>query len=206
MSNASPEPDLRRLILDTSRHLLVRSGYRALSMRNIARAIGYSATSIYLHFENKDALFRALIDEGMERLYTLLEQEASIHVGRPVQCLRGLCRRYVAFGLEHAEYYEIMFLLQGATAGHDDAAAYRGIDRSLAVFEQALRAGHREGSVRAPNPGLAAACIWSSLHGLVSLLLADRIVERPEDFIASAVDQMLSGFLAETQHELATPG
>ncbi|MDX1502000.1 MAG: helix-turn-helix domain-containing protein, partial [Thermoanaerobaculia bacterium] len=49
--------DLRRTILDRTRHLLVEEGYNNLSMRKIARAVGCSATSIYLHFENKDALF-----------------------------------------------------------------------------------------------------------------------------------------------------
>ena len=53
----APDDDLRRSILVTSRELLVREGYSSLSMRKIARSIGYSATSIYLHFKSKDQLY-----------------------------------------------------------------------------------------------------------------------------------------------------
>ena len=64
--------DLRRLILDHARRLLVSDGYDALSMRKIAASAGCSATSIYLHFESKDALTHALISEGMGRLHARL--------------------------------------------------------------------------------------------------------------------------------------
>ena len=94
-----PDPtvvtDLRRVILDSTRHLLVRDGYKSLSMRKIARAIGYSATSIYLHFENKDALIHALIEEGMDQLLATLKAAEVEHVGHPVARLEAMCRLQV---------------------------------------------------------------------------------------------------------------
>ena len=79
MSSTSDGPengDLRRRILDTARHQLVQDGYQDLSMRKIASAIGYSATSIYLYFDSKDALLHALIHEGMMGLRDQLEEAA----------------------------------------------------------------------------------------------------------------------------------
>src|SRR5690554_2597090 len=102
--------DLRRAILDHTRHLLVEEGYNNLSMRKIARAVGCSATSIYLHFENKDALFHALIGEGFARLNEALQDVADAHADA-VERLETLSRRYIEFGLDHPEYYEIMFML-----------------------------------------------------------------------------------------------
>jgi len=75
-SNNAQNGDLRRLILDTARHLLVQDGYSNLSMRKIASEIDYSATSIYLYFDNKDVLLHALIDEGMKQLFEALSNIA----------------------------------------------------------------------------------------------------------------------------------
>jgi len=71
------EHSLREQILDTSRHLLIKSGYKQLSMRKIARSIGVTATSIYLHFDSKDHLLHALIEEAIEDLNDRLEAVVS---------------------------------------------------------------------------------------------------------------------------------
>lgn len=108
-TDGSEEAELRRHILDTARHLLVQEGYKALSMRTIADAIGYSATSIYLHFDGKDALLHALIHEGMMALRDRLRDAAAQHPDvpgsaspRPLRMLRrvwarkpGVLRDYV---------------------------------------------------------------------------------------------------------------
>ena len=102
--------DLRRAILARTRRMLVEVGYNHLSMRKIARSVGCSATSIYLHFENKDALLHALIDEGMEQLNASLQEVAAAHAD-PAGRLEALSRSYVDFGLDNPEYYEVMFML-----------------------------------------------------------------------------------------------
>ena len=99
MEKPPPSTDLRRDILDTARRLLIESSYKSLSMRKIAGAIGYSATSIYLYFKNKDALFQALVEEGMDRLYDDLEQAAQCP-GDAAARVEALCRAYIGFGLK----------------------------------------------------------------------------------------------------------
>jgi AcrR family transcriptional regulator len=51
---------LRKQILDAARELFTELGYEAVSMRRIADKIGYSPTTIYLHFADKEALVREL--------------------------------------------------------------------------------------------------------------------------------------------------
>ena len=52
--------ELRTKILDAARELFVSEGYEAVTMRKIAEKIEYSATAIYLHFADKDALVTEL--------------------------------------------------------------------------------------------------------------------------------------------------
>jgi AcrR family transcriptional regulator len=187
--------DLRRTILDRTRHLLVEEGYNNLSMRKIARAVGCSATSIYLHFENKDALFHALIDEGMERLNEALrsaDDPQADALGR----LEALCRRYVAFGLDHPEYYEVMFMLHPERMARYPPEKYRRARRNFELFAEALAQGTRTGYFDVDDPAVGASVLWTSLHGAVALLIARRVdvrIDQPE-YVDAVVRHAIAGF------------
>lgn len=187
------ESDLRRKILDTTRHLMVQDGYKGLSMRKIARAIGYSATSIYLHFESKDALFHALIDEGMGRLYEALSETADAPHEDAVACLQALCERYIQFGLDNPEYYEVMFMLHPEHMERYPAEKYRRARRSLDLFADVLSRAAREGAAQLDDARVWASTTWAALHGTVALLLARRVDVRidPEAFVGVAVEQVV---------------
>lgn len=177
--------------------MLVREGYKSLTMRRIARAIGYSATAIYLHFDNKDALFHALIEEGMQQLYEVFREAAAAHPEDPVRRLHALCHGYVAYGLKHSEYYEIMFMSHPEHMERYPADKYRKARRNLDLLADTLAEGHDRGVLEAPEPRVGASIVWSSLHGAVSLILAHRVDVRiaPEAFIQAAIAHTLHGFM-----------
>jgi AcrR family transcriptional regulator len=176
----SQKPALRRAILDEARRVLLAHGYTGLSMRRIAAAVGCTATSIYLYYSSKDALIHALIDEGMERLHTDLLAAAEA-VPDPRLGLARLCECYIDYGLENPEYYEVMFMLHPSHMERFPAEMYRRARRNLDMFADALGAVLGHDPVAAPDaprdPALVAAStlVWTSLHGLVSLLVAERV-------------------------------
>ena len=198
-TNDGPEEvELRRRILDTARHLLVQEGYKALSMRKIADAIGYSATSIYLYFDSKDALLHALIHEGMMALRDRLQDAAAQHPESPAQRLHALCDCFVEFGLENPEYYEIMFQLRPERMERYPPEKYRAARENLDFFARALDEGVDQGIFEVDDSRVSASTVWASLHGTVSLLLADRVDVHidPDAFIETAIRQVLRGFQA----------
>lgn len=199
--------DLRRLILDTTRHLLVQEGYQNLSMRKIASAIDYSATSIYLHFDSKDALLHALIHEGMMQLYDALAATAEAHASDLLRRLEALCRRFIDFGLDNPAYYEIMFQLHPERMERYPAEKYRQARRNLDFFADALAEGTEKGVFHVGNPQVSASTIWASLHGTVSLLLAERVDVRIERdaFIETAIQQTLRSYTAPVQASASDP-
>ena len=198
MPDSTEVTDLRRVILDSTRHLLVRDGYQSLSMRKIARDIGYSATSIYLHFENKDALIHALIEEGMDQLLAALKAAEAAYPGEPVARLEAMCRCFVDFGLENREYYEIMFMLHPELMERYPAEKYRRARRNLYVIAATLADGVAQGVFAVENVRVTASTLWSALHGAVSLILARRVDIRIEQsaFIKAAIAQTIAGVLA----------
>lgn len=174
MSTQQTPTDLRRVILDEARQQLVQHGYNALSMRRIAKAIGYSATAIYLHFDGKDDLVHALIDEGMGNLYERLQKSVGDDPDSTAR-LQTVCLEYVRFGLENPEYYEIMHLLHTDRMERYPAEMYRRARRSLEFIQEILRRGTKAGQFVVESAAVSAAAIWAMLHGVVSLMISKRV-------------------------------
>ena len=159
--------ELKRAILEEARRTLVEQGHPALSTRKIASAVGCTATSIYLYFKSKDSLVHALIDEGFEELNRRLE-EAVAAEGSGLERLQRGARAFVDFGLEQPSYYEIMFLLRPERMERYPAEAYRRARRSLDAFAELASVPAEEGLRRGT-------VVMTALHGLVALLIAQRI-------------------------------
>ena len=207
-ANTPVDTDLRRLILDTTRHLLVQDGYKSLSMRKIARAIGYSATSIYLHFENKDALFHTLIEEGMAQMLTVFKAVERDHPDDPVVRLQALCRSYIDFGLQNPEYYEVMFMLHPEHMERYPAEKYRQARRNLDLMAATVADGVEQGVFAMTDARVTASTIWAALHGTVSLLLARRVDVRIDQavFVETVVTHTLHGVLSLAFHHQTSSG
>ncbi len=191
-SHRATGEDLKRAILVEARGVLEAEGYAALSTRRIASAVGCTATSIYLYYSSKDALVHALIEEGFAELNERLL--AALHGSAPLaDRLRKAARAYVEFGLERTPYYEIMFMLRSDQMERFPAEGYRrartGLDALAAAATTSPEVGVRVGTL-----------VWAALHGLVALLIAERIdvsLNREtliEDLIHGAIDTALADF------------
>src|SRR5215467_9981607 len=101
--------DLRRIILDAAGELFLEQGYEGFSMRRVAERIGYSATTIYRYYEDKDDLLFAVVNEGFSEFARKLT-EAAENVSDPVKRLEALWHAYVGFGLNNPVYYQMMFM------------------------------------------------------------------------------------------------
>ncbi|HUJ15000.1 MAG TPA: TetR/AcrR family transcriptional regulator [Thermoanaerobaculia bacterium] len=57
-----PDPLHRRDILDAAERLLGRHGYRQIRVEDIAREAGVAKSTVYLHFDSKEAALLATVD------------------------------------------------------------------------------------------------------------------------------------------------
>lgn len=56
-------------IMDVAREEFLTKGYEKASLRTIAGKIGISATAIYRHFTDKEALFSALVEPDLNEMF-----------------------------------------------------------------------------------------------------------------------------------------
>ena len=103
--------ELRQAILEAASSLFLEQGYEGFSLRQVAERIGYTPTTIYFYFADKDALLFALLDDAFDRFGAALRR-ASLSTPEPFDQLEAIGRAYVRFGLENPQYYEMMFVVR----------------------------------------------------------------------------------------------
>lgn len=163
--------DLRAAALQMGMEKLASQEQPDLGLRALARDLGVSATALYRHFPNKDALLDALALEGLNRLGRN-QAEASERAGGGRDGFVEVGVTYVTWAVENPALLRLIY----RRLGHVDLAT----DDPTAMGEafQQLRAGiaakipdHMTKETRAA----AALHAWSLVHGLAMLILDGQI-------------------------------
>lgn len=159
--------ELRRVILDAAREIFVDQGYEGFSMRRLAEKIEYSPGSIYLHFKNKEELFEVLVEESFARLLVTLSQLRNRrHWPDPVDELRHGMQAYIEFGLKNQGDYRFVFMLSSPL----QKRPYK-VSEAFDVLRDMVRRCVEEKRFHAADVELTSQALWSSIHGITSLLI-----------------------------------
>lgn len=162
--------ELREQIVRVARDMVMREGFSALSMRKLADAVEYAPATLYLHFENRDAIAKELCVRGFQDLLAALEPPATVE--EPVARLERLAEAYVKFGLEQPETYRLIFMedpkLSTALFGESEGPGPRSFGVLVRVFEDLKTAGR---IAEDSEPSKLAEVLWAGVHGIVSLRL-----------------------------------
>ena len=158
--------DLRSELLRTSRQLLDESGPSALSMREVARRADCTHQAPYHYFANREAILAALVCEGFEELADMLAAaHERLGVVDPHAVLTASGNAYVEFALRHPGVFRVMFRPDVCDP-----------ERFPEVVQAGERARHELARLAKVMMGDGAqleaeVLIWSTVHGLASLLL-----------------------------------
>ncbi len=171
--------DIRQAAIEAALKLAGQQSLDSLSLNEVAAAVGCRTPALYRYFANKESLLLAIHDEGFKLLYAY-KNEASINAGEnPIERLRLGGLAYVQFALENPALYELMFHLPGPRRAlsekqldnpfsHDDGL------RTLSFLQESIRQCQAAGYLKDVNVELTAFTLWSSVHGMASLILQGR--------------------------------
>jgi AcrR family transcriptional regulator len=199
--------ETRDKILDAARELFVSEGYEGVSMRRVAQKIEYSPTAIYVHFADKQELFRELCHQDYARLAQVLQ--SSVTSRDPVERLKKIGAIYAEFGVRYPNHYKFMFMTPHPAHEFDDEdrQMHGNPEKDAYAFlkwavEQATHAGCFRDEVR--DPELVSQTLWAAAHGVISLEIAkgcDAWVDwRPLPIrVETMLEVTLRGFLKDSR-------
>lgn len=177
--------DLRAAVLAAGlRHLSEGDG-SDLGLRALARDVGVSATALYRHFPDKEAVLDALADEGLRRLGEL-QSAAWREAGGGSAGFKATGVAYVRFAHDQPALFRLSFTRQMPERYRQTETDGGEIAYSL------LRAGVGEALPGIADPDAAALHAWALVHGLAMLVL-DRRIDWDEQRVEQVVGMTFGG-------------
>lgn len=180
--------DLRSALVQAGLELLKTRSADEVSLREIARLVGVSATAVYRHFPDKAALLGALCDEGGRELGRL-QLESMQKSGGGRAGFDAVGRAYVRFALDNPTLFRMMMTTRQAVdfldmpEGRDNSALQLLRDNIASLAPEGASPEQRR---------IAALRAWSIVHGLAMLML-DNQVPTDDTMIDAVIDSMSVG-------------
>ncbi len=189
-STHTPE-ELRQLILGAAREVIESDGLAALSAREIARRIGYSAGTLYNIFDNLDDVRLTL---QTQMLQDLVVQISSVETdGDAKRHVSQILKTYVDFTFTNRQVWNMLFEYRTDTEGPVPQAMHDSLDRVIAIVGAAL----------APVLPKAQRCtadqdariLWAGVHGITAIAANNRTAGISHETAARYVDRLTATYL-----------
>lgn len=177
-----PADERRDQLLDVALEVFATAGFHGASMNDVAEAAGVTKPVLYQHFDSKNDLFAALLDEVGRRMRTAIDKATADAVDGKDATIRGF-RAYFRWVAADLDGFRLLF---GGAARHDAAFAeqVRAITSDAATAIAPLIAADVDDDTRR----LIA-------HGLVGLAEGSsrRLLAHGEPFDPDAVAETVAG-------------
>lgn len=184
--------DLRSALIAAGLDALERGSADALSLRALAREAGVSATAVYRHFPDKEALLSALALAGFDRMAAA--QQAASRAAAGQGALVAFCASgaaYVRFAIVNPELFRLMW--KAAPRGDQLDQPIEQAHPAMADLRQAVEdMAPPEASVE-DKRATALRC-WGLVHGLATLALDGQI-----DLEDAMIDRVIAGLAVGMQ-------
>lgn len=144
-------------ILDAALDLFVEKGFDAARMEDVAKRAGLSKAGVYLYFDSKEALLKALIAREVAPIAQRAEAIAAAGAAEPEQALRMIAG-FVVSRLSEARVFSVPRLVISISNRFPEIAAFyrvEVIDRARMAVGAIIRAGIAKGDFREIDPDIA---------------------------------------------------
>ena len=170
--NDHSREEIRQMALAAAEAIVAAEGYKGLSTRKVATAIGYAAGTLYLVFESQEDLVLQLNGRTLDALHEWLRARR-VDRGEALDSLLALAGAYIDFAETETARWNLLFEYV-AVEGNDLPDWYQAkLGRVFGLVEAALKPladHHDEQEIRR-----AARVLWASVHGICTLKIRHRM-------------------------------
>jgi len=189
--------EIREMALAAGESILAQEGYKGLSTRKVASAIGYTAGTLYLVFESLEDMVIQLNGRTLDALYKWLHAHAG-QGAEPGDNLLALADAYISFAETETPRWNLLFEFITAEGEVLPDWYLAKLSKVFDLAETALKplADHRS----ALEIQQAARVLWASVHGICTLKVHHRMDlsggQSTGEMARMLVDNFLHGFQA----------
>ena len=191
--------------------LFVERGFAATRLDDVAKRAGVSKGTLYLYFDSKDDLFKAIVREGIVSRFVEFEERMRAYEGSSADLMRLLVKTWwqkigstKLAGITKLMLSEAGNFPELAKFYHDEV-----IMRGLAIFTAAIQRGIDSGEFRPieleHTPHICAApvlmlMLWRNSFDLCGVQKMD-----PDIYLDTHTNLLVRGLLADPPRDASTP-
>ena len=158
-------------ILDAARDLLFSQGIHQVSISKISKQSRLAVGTIYFYYKNKEEIFIALQQEGLQLLHEMVMQIIDQPVISEDEKLRQIGRAYYDFSREQEAYFTIINSFLSAPGIFFPDAQKRRVDKAgnrlLNLIRDLVAQGCDNQCFIPTDPAKFTLMFWGTLHGLL---------------------------------------
>jgi len=193
------DPDMRARILDAADRLLVRRGFRRMTVDGIADEAAIGKGSVYLHFDSKEDVALSCIDRMAAAILARLEAIAASRNAAPARLREMLRIRVLArfdYARAHAPSIDEKLAVMRQAMLERRAAHFAA---EAAVLSRVIEQGRHAGTLRAGHASRAGEALVTATNALLPYSLSVRELGRRAGLARRAdavIDLLLAGLAA----------
>lgn len=183
---------LKAKILKGARMLFIEKGIEATTIRNIADAIEYSIGTVYVYYQDKNAILHDLHKQGFSQLGG--EMMLHFHIDDAMERLIAIGKVYIEFAIKNPDMYDLMFTMKAPMEymkAHHEEEWNEG-KATFAVLKSTVAACIEQGYFKNHAIDPVTFTIWSAVHGMCSLHINERVkgvnLAHPEQILQEAYE------------------
>ena len=157
-----------REILDAACRVVARHGFQGATVERVAEEANIAKGTIYLYFQNKDGLFTAAVEQGMQNFTSQLRAQVAEAL-TPIEKLQRLIEVSLQLSDTYRDFFKTLLLERNflaASPNHPEAAHM--LDLYLAhirFMQEIIQDGVRVGIFRSHNVEASAFALNEAIRG-----------------------------------------
>lgn len=198
-------------ILLAARAIFAQNGFRRATVDEVAQRAEVAKGTIYLYFENKEAILAELVlcalsDLG-SRLTTANDGHSLLH---PEAKLRAMAHAYLSFAQNVPDYFRLLTAFESGDFESGLSVARQAqiraaSSRTLELVTQAISDGMALGIFTPGDARQNAGVIWAALNGVLALMAhpvrRQLMATETADLYQATLELFLKGLASPTPHE-----
>ena len=198
--------NLKTEFLQIALDFIAKEDVDKLTLKILSDATGTSRSAIYKHFKNKDALMERVIEHGFEMFDKTVSPVLGEKENSLIDRFYQSGKLYIKFAKEHPNLYRLLF---GKKYAHirDEIMSIKDAQCSgFGALKLAIEEGQESGILTKDDSYKQAIVIWSSLHGISSLIIDGfmDVEEVYEDVYHNLFETLLAGIISNKVKIIST--
>lgn len=190
--------EIKEMALQAAETILIDKGLAGLSTRKVATAIGYTAGSLYLVFENLEDLLLHVNERTLERLFHALQSVSDKNEDTET-CLQQMALAYIEFAQSHPDQWAAIFERQWQNEfpewyNEKIAHLFALVENR---FQQFLPGADGDAIARAVR------AYWCGVHGVCMLGISGKLDATGSQTAEEILQMLLNNFLYGLLHNEA---